>query len=295
MTAKRHCPTTDVDLYFLQSQAELMSVDFEDAEDVWGGGGVAHSVQSEGRSRQSLELRALVQSEQPRHLAGLQEVEVMWSSRRGGPIAFHALQLLRPLTHCHHIQLHILRLLLVKQHLTEEEVDASFLHGEGAQVFVVPHGLGHVQRPLLPAFDDASVAHLLRGHFGDFKMRRRFLPTAAPPAQRPPVSLDSLADQQLSLLQNELNDSLPLCINLLEPILQDFKGLGQVSRLAPGPRREERTAGGQGQRHECQRSPDEPQLTHPSPLHDPMHAGGRRLRPLTLRCRPSRSPSSSSP
>lgn len=64
---------------FPQTKEEGVSVDFEDAEDVRGGGGVAHSVQSEGGPSERLQLGALVQPQQPRHLARLQEVEVVWS------------------------------------------------------------------------------------------------------------------------------------------------------------------------------------------------------------------------
>lgn len=255
---------------------------------MWRGRGVAHSVQSERGSSKSLQLSTFVQSQQAWHLARLQEVKVMWSSGGSGPIALHALQLL---AHCHHVQLHILGLLLMKQHLAEEEVNACFFHSEGAPVFIVPHCFSHIQCPLFPAFDYSTVTHLLRGHFGNFKMRRCFFSIPALP-RHPSVSLDSLADQQLSFLQNELNDRLPLCINLLEPVLQDFKGLREVSCLAPGPRREERTARGQGQCNKRQGSPHEPQFTHPSPLHNPMHSGCRDCT-TTRHHTPNQSPTSS--
>lgn len=66
---KRHCPTKDVVIagFIFPS----VSVDFEDAEDVRGGRGIAHSVQSEGGSSKSLQLSALVQPQQARHLARL--------------------------------------------------------------------------------------------------------------------------------------------------------------------------------------------------------------------------------
>lgn len=92
-------------------------VDFKDAEDVRRGGGIAHSVESEGRAGDGLQLRAFVQSQEAGHLAGLQEVERVGSGGRGGAVALHALQSLRPLPAGHHVQLHILRLLLVEQHL----------------------------------------------------------------------------------------------------------------------------------------------------------------------------------
>ncbi len=97
-----------------------VSVDFKDAEDVRRGGGVAHSVESEGRACDGMQLRAFVQSQEAGHLAGLQEVERVRPSRRGRPVALHALQLLRPLAAGHHIQLHILGLLLVEQHLRRQ-------------------------------------------------------------------------------------------------------------------------------------------------------------------------------
>ena len=93
------------------------SVDFKDAEDVRRGWGIAHAVESEGRARDGLQLRASVQSQEARHLAGLQEVERVRPGRRGRPVTLHALQLLRPRAAGHHVQLHILRLLLVEQHL----------------------------------------------------------------------------------------------------------------------------------------------------------------------------------
>lgn len=80
-----------------------ISVDFKDAEDVRRGGGSAHGVESEGRARDGLQLRASVQSQQARHLAGLHEVEGMWPGRGGCCIALYTLQLLRPLTNGHHI------------------------------------------------------------------------------------------------------------------------------------------------------------------------------------------------
>lgn len=96
------------------------SVDFKDAEDVRRGRGIAHSVESEGRARDGLQLRAFVQPQEAGHLAGLQEVERVWPGGGGRPVTLHALQLLRPLAICHHIQLHILRLLLIEQHLRRQ-------------------------------------------------------------------------------------------------------------------------------------------------------------------------------
>lgn len=235
------------------------------------GRGVAHVVESEGRARDGLQLRAFVQSQKAGHLAGLQEVERVRPGGRGRPVTLHALQPLRPQAAGDHVQLHVLRLLLIEQHLTEQEVDAGFLHGEGAQLLVVPDGIAHIQRPLLPALYDAALSHLLRGDFGDLEMRRRFLSISIPPSHRPPVSLHSLSHQQLSLLQNELNNGLPLCVDLIQSVLQDLKGLRQVPRLSPSPRRKQRAARGQRQSHQGQRSPDDPQLAHSPPLQNPMH------------------------
>lgn len=81
------------------------------------GGGIAYAVESEGRARNGLQLRAFVQSQEAGHLAGLQEVERVRPGRGGCPVAFHALQLLSPQAKGHHVQLHVLRLLLVEQHL----------------------------------------------------------------------------------------------------------------------------------------------------------------------------------
>lgn len=267
-----------------------VSVDFENAEDVRRGRRIAHSVESEGRARDSLQLRAFVQPQEAGHLAGLQEVERVRPGRGGRPVALHALQLLRPLAAGHHIQLHILRLLLIEQHLAEQEVDARFLHSEGALFLVVPHRFTHIQRPLLPTLYHATFPHLLRGDFGDLKMRRRFLSISIPPSHRPPISLHSLPHQQLSLLQYELNNGLPLCIDLLQSVLQDLEGLRQVPRLSPSPRRKQRAARGQRQSHQGQRSPDDPQLAHSPPLQNPMHIGADCT--ATRRRRPSEIPAS---
>lgn len=104
------------------------SVDFEDAEDVRRGGGIAQRVESECRACDSLQLRALVQSEQAGHLARLQEVERVGPGGGGRPVALDALQLLRPLAAGHHVQLHILRLLLVEQHLRRQSRLPSAQH-----------------------------------------------------------------------------------------------------------------------------------------------------------------------
>lgn len=85
------------------------------------GGGIAHSVESEGRACDGVQLRAFVQSQEAGHLAGLQEVEGVRPGGGSRPIALHALQLLRPLAAGHNVQLHILRLLLIEQHLRETE------------------------------------------------------------------------------------------------------------------------------------------------------------------------------
>lgn len=253
------------------------SVDLEDAEDMWRGGGVSDRVKPEGGAGDGLELRPFVQPQEAGHLAGLQEVEWVGPGRGGGPVSLHALQLLRLLADGLHIQLDVLRLLLIEQHLAEQEVDACLLHGEGALLLVVPDGFTHVERPLLPALYHASFSHLLRGDFGYLKMRRRFLSIPTPSSsQRPPVSFDPLSDQQLSLLQYELNDGLPLSVDLLESVLQDLEGLGQVPRLSPSPRREERAARGQSQSQQRQRSPEHPQPAHPPPLQNPLHVGAHR-------------------
>lgn len=255
------------------------SVDLEDAEDVRRGGGVSDRVEPEGGAGDGLELRPFVQSQEAGHLAGLQEVERVGAGGGGGAVSLHALQLLRLVADGLHVQLHVLRLLLIEQHLAEQEVDPCLLHGEGALLLVVPDGFTHVERPLLPALDHASVSHLLRGDFGYLKMRRRFLSIPTPSSsQRPPVSFDPLSDQQLSLLQYELNDGLPLCVDLLESVLQDLEGLGQVPRLSPSPRREERAARGQSQSQQRQRSPEHPQPAHPPPLQNPLHVGADRRR-----------------
>lgn len=77
-------------------------------------------MQSEGRAGNGLQLRAFVQPQEAGHLAGLQEVERMGSGGGGGAITLHALQPLRPRPAGHHIQLHILRLLLIEQHLRRQ-------------------------------------------------------------------------------------------------------------------------------------------------------------------------------
>lgn len=100
---------------FSPSSAAL--VDLEDAEDVGRGQGVTHRVEPEGRPRDGLELGALLQPQEARHLARLQEVERVGPRGRGGAVALHTLQLLRPRTAGHHIQLNVLRLLLIEQHL----------------------------------------------------------------------------------------------------------------------------------------------------------------------------------
>ena len=83
------------------------------------GRGIAHSVESEGRACHGVQLRAFVQSQESGHLAGLQEVEGVRPCGGSRPVTLHALQLLWPLTAGHNVQLHILRLLLIEQHLTE--------------------------------------------------------------------------------------------------------------------------------------------------------------------------------
>lgn len=62
------------------------------------------------------------------------------------------------------------------------------------------------------------------------------------------------------------------CADLLQAVLQDLEGLGQVPRLAPGPRREERAARRQGHGHHGQGRPDDAQLAHSPPLQNPMHS-----------------------
>lgn len=95
-------------------------VDFEDAEDVRRCRGVAHHVQPEGGSGDGLQLRAPVQPQEARHLARLQEVEVVRAGRRRGAVSLDALQLLGPLAPRHHVQLHVLGLLLVEEHLRKQ-------------------------------------------------------------------------------------------------------------------------------------------------------------------------------
>lgn len=76
--------------------------------------------------------------------------------------------------------------------------------------------------------------------------------------------------------------------NLLESVLQDLEGLRQVSRLSPGPHREQRAAGGQRQSHQGQGSPDDTQLAHSPPLQNPLHiCCTPHSRSLTHRRRPS--------
>lgn len=84
-------------------------------------GGIAHSVEFERWACDGVQLRAFVQSQEARHLAGLQEVEGVRPGGGSRPIALHALQLLRPLTAGHNVQLHILRFLLIEQYLRNRE------------------------------------------------------------------------------------------------------------------------------------------------------------------------------
>lgn len=84
------------------------------------GRGVAHHVEPEGGARDGQQLRSSVQPQEARHLARLQEVERVGAGGWGGAVSFDALQLLRPLAPGHHVQLHILRLLLVEQHLRRQ-------------------------------------------------------------------------------------------------------------------------------------------------------------------------------
>lgn len=81
------------------------------------GGGIANGVEPEGGARDGLQLRALVQLQQAGHLTRLQEVEGVRPGGGGGAVTFYALQLLRPISAGHQVQLHVLRLLLVEQHL----------------------------------------------------------------------------------------------------------------------------------------------------------------------------------
>lgn len=114
-------------LFLLRPVPGPSSVDFEDTEDVRRGRRTSHPVETEGRACDGLELRASVQPQETGHLAGLDEVEVVRSSRGRGGIALYALQLLRPLTWGHHVQLHIRSLLLIEQHLPDEQRLALFL------------------------------------------------------------------------------------------------------------------------------------------------------------------------
>lgn len=106
-----------------RTQMKRVSVDPEDAEDVRRGGRTAHAVEPEGRARDGLQLRAFLQPQEAGHLARLQEVERVRPGGRGRPVALYALQLLRPRADGHHVQLHILRLVLVEQHLKKHEED----------------------------------------------------------------------------------------------------------------------------------------------------------------------------
>lgn len=74
-------------------------------------------MQPEGGAGDGLQLRAPVQPQEARHLARLEEVEVVRAGGRGGAVSLDALQLLRPLAPRHHVQLHVLGLLLVEEHL----------------------------------------------------------------------------------------------------------------------------------------------------------------------------------
>lgn len=103
-----------------RSDERRASVDFKDTEDVRWGGGAAHSVESEGRACDGLQLGPTVQTQKARHLARLHEVESMRAGGGRCRIALYALQLLRPLALGHHIQLHIWSLLLVEQHLRRQ-------------------------------------------------------------------------------------------------------------------------------------------------------------------------------
>lgn len=145
-------------------------------------------MQSEGRACDGVQLRAFVQSQESGHLAGLQEVEGVRPCGGSRPVTLQALQPLRPLVAGHNVQLHILRLLLIEQHLAEQEVDACLLHSKGTLLLVVPHRFGHIQHPLFPALYHTTFSHLLRGDFGYLKMRRRFLSVSIPPSRRPPRS-----------------------------------------------------------------------------------------------------------
>lgn len=95
-------------------------VDFKDAEDVRRGRGVAHHVQPEGGAGDGLQLRAAVQPQEARYLARLQEVEVVRAGRRRSAVPLDALQLLRPMAPRHHVQLDVLGLLLVEEHLWKQ-------------------------------------------------------------------------------------------------------------------------------------------------------------------------------
>lgn len=46
-----------------------------------------------------------------------------------------------------------------RAHLAKQEVDACFLHCEGALFLVVPHRFTHVQGPLLPTLYHATLSH----------------------------------------------------------------------------------------------------------------------------------------
>lgn len=140
---------------------EVTSVDLKEAEDVRGGGGRPHHVEPEEAACDGLDLRAFLQAQESRYLAGLEEVGGLGAGRRSGPIALHALELLHLLAvRRHHVQLDVLGLVLVEQYLTVEEEDPVFQHSEGARVDVVLHCLAHIQRlALYPSFYHATVSH----------------------------------------------------------------------------------------------------------------------------------------
>lgn len=75
---------------------------------------IGYRMETEGLACDGPQLRAFVQSQEARYLAGLHEVEKVWACRGGCSVALHALQLLGPRVAGHHIQLHILGLLLIE-------------------------------------------------------------------------------------------------------------------------------------------------------------------------------------
>lgn len=181
-----------------------------------------------------LELRPLVQAQEAGHLAGLEEVELVVACGRRGPVALHALQLAA--LHHLYVQLDVLGLVLIEQHLTVQEVDSWSLHCKEARLFAVLDSTAHVQLFILhPSLYHTLPSNFLIGLLGNLKMRSHFPSISILLSFGSPISFHSLAQQQLSLLKNKLNNGLSLRIHLFQSFLQCFEGLGQVPSLSPSP------------------------------------------------------------